>query len=96
VPVELSRREVFSISVARKLLERSEGTPLELDMGSVLTKIKHTTGFALLIKTPGATRRFSPGEGETIAILDKNGKETWSVKIPTLRCGLFALFVVER
>src|SRR3974390_2969402 len=34
-PVELTRREVFSFSVARKLLERFEGTPLELDMGSV-------------------------------------------------------------
>jgi predicted DNA-binding transcriptional regulator YafY len=38
-PVELTRREVFSFSIARKLLERFEGTPLELDMRSVLAKI---------------------------------------------------------
>ena len=30
-PVQLTRREVFSLSIARKLLERFEGTPLELD-----------------------------------------------------------------
>jgi proteasome accessory factor B len=38
-PVQLTRREVFSFSIARKLLERFEGTPLELDMRSVLAKI---------------------------------------------------------
>ncbi len=38
-PVELTRREVFSFSVARKLLEGFEGTPLELDMRSVMDKI---------------------------------------------------------
>jgi len=31
--------KVFSFSIARKLLERFEGTPLELDMRSVLAKI---------------------------------------------------------
>jgi hypothetical protein len=35
-PVELTEREVFSFSIARKLLEGFEGTPLELDMRSVL------------------------------------------------------------
>src|SRR3974377_404275 len=38
-PVQLTRREVFTFSIARRLLERFEGTPLELDMRSVLTKI---------------------------------------------------------
>jgi predicted DNA-binding transcriptional regulator YafY len=38
-PVELTGREVFSFSIARKLLERFEGRPLELDMRSVLAKI---------------------------------------------------------
>src|ERR1035441_7068291 len=37
-PVQLTRREVFSFSIARKLLERLDGTPLELDMHSVLAK----------------------------------------------------------
>jgi hypothetical protein len=36
----------------------------------------------LLIKTPGAKRSFVPGEGETITITDKNGKELWSFKNP--------------
>ena len=38
-PVELTRQEVFTFSIARKLLERFEGTPLEMDMRSVLAKI---------------------------------------------------------
>ena len=38
-PIQLSRREIFSFSIARKLLERFEGTPLEMDMRSVLAKI---------------------------------------------------------
>ena len=41
-----------------------------------------TKGFALLIKAPGAVRRFVPLEGETISILDKDGKELWSLKLP--------------
>ena len=35
----LSRREIFGFAIARKLLERFEGTPLEMDMKSVLGKI---------------------------------------------------------
>jgi predicted DNA-binding transcriptional regulator YafY len=38
-PVRLTRREVFSFSIARKLLERFEGTPLDMDLRSVLAKI---------------------------------------------------------
>jgi hypothetical protein len=41
-----------------------------------------TKGFAILIKAPGATRRFVPREGETITITDKDGKELWSLKVP--------------
>ena len=35
-PVNLSRREVFSFSLARKMLHSFEGTPLEMDMRSTL------------------------------------------------------------
>jgi hypothetical protein len=35
-----------------------------------------------LIKAPGATRHFVRGEGETITITDKSGKELWSFKNP--------------
>jgi proteasome accessory factor B len=38
-PVRLSRREAFSFALARKLLAHYEGTPLHLDMRSVLDKI---------------------------------------------------------
>ena len=35
-PVSISRREAFSFGLARKLLAHYEGTPLHLDMRSVL------------------------------------------------------------
>jgi proteasome accessory factor B len=38
-PVRISRREAFSFGLARKLLASYEGTPLHLDMRSVLDKI---------------------------------------------------------
>ncbi len=38
-PVTISRREVLSFSLARKLLAHYESTPLHLDMRSVLDKI---------------------------------------------------------
>jgi hypothetical protein len=39
-------------------------------------------GFAILITAPGATKQFIRGEGETITITDKTGKELWSFKNP--------------
>jgi hypothetical protein len=41
-----------------------------------------TKGLALLIKAPSIARTFIPTEGETIKLLDKNGKEVWSIKVP--------------
>ena len=38
-PVKISRKEAFSFGLARKLLTHYEGTPLHLDMRSVLDKI---------------------------------------------------------
>jgi len=38
-PVSISRDEVFAFTVARKLLDSFRGTPLEMDMTSVLGKI---------------------------------------------------------
>ena len=38
-PVRISRKEAFSFALARKLLAHYEGTPLHLDMRSVLNKI---------------------------------------------------------
>jgi hypothetical protein len=47
------------------------------------TEQSATKGFALLISAPRAERHFVPLEGETIRILDKDGKELWSLKLPT-------------
>ncbi len=38
-PVQVSRKEVFAFSIAKKLIERFKGTPLDMDMQSVLKKI---------------------------------------------------------
>ena len=38
-PVRLSRKEAFSFALVRKLLAVFEGTPLDMDMRSVLAKI---------------------------------------------------------
>jgi hypothetical protein len=37
--MNLSRREVFSFSLARKMLHAFEGTPLEMDRRSTLDKL---------------------------------------------------------
>jgi hypothetical protein len=49
---------------------------------SATTTESHTRGLALLIKAPRIARSFTSGEGETITILDKNGKEVWSIEVP--------------
>ena len=41
-----------------------------------------TQGFAILIKAPNVVRRFVPKEGETITILDQDGKGLWTFKNP--------------
>jgi proteasome accessory factor B len=38
-PIQLSRMEVFAFSIAAKLLANFRGTPLEMDMRSVLAKV---------------------------------------------------------
>jgi predicted DNA-binding transcriptional regulator YafY len=58
-PVELTRREVFSFSVARKLLERFEGTPLEMDMRSVLAKIGDSLRGTVSLDVESLTDQFT-------------------------------------
>src|SRR3974377_1164587 len=58
-PVELTQREVFSFSVARKLLEGFEGTPLELDMRSVLGKIAESLQGTVSVELEGLTDQFT-------------------------------------
>jgi len=58
-PVELTRREVFSFSIARKLLERFEGTPLEMDMRSVLAKIAESLQGTVSLDVESLTEQFT-------------------------------------
>ena len=58
-PVELTRREVFSFSIARRLLEGFEGTPLELDMRSVLGKIAESLQGTVSVELESLTDQFT-------------------------------------
>jgi predicted DNA-binding transcriptional regulator YafY len=58
-PVQLTRGEVFSFSIARKLLERFEGTPLELDMRSVLGKIADSLRGTVSLDVESLTDQFT-------------------------------------
>jgi len=58
-PVELTRREVFSFSVARKLLEGFEGTPLEMDMRSVMGKIAESLQGTVSVELESLTDQFT-------------------------------------
>jgi hypothetical protein len=57
--VQFTRREVFSFSIARKLLERFEGTPLEMDMRSVLGKIADSLEGAVSLDVESLTEQFT-------------------------------------
>ena len=58
-PVELTRREVFSFSIARKLLDRFVGTPLEMDMRSVLAKIADSLQGTVSLDVESLTDQFT-------------------------------------
>lgn len=58
-PVRLTQREVFSFSIARKLLERFAGTPLEMDMRSVLTKIGNSLQGSVALDVESLTDQFT-------------------------------------
>ena len=58
-PVQLTRREVFSFSIARKLLEGFEGTPLELDLRSVLAKIAEGLEGTVSLNVESLTDQFT-------------------------------------
>ena len=58
-PVQLTRCEVFSFSIARKLLQRFEGTPLELDMRSVLAKIADSLRGTVSLDVESLTDQFT-------------------------------------
>jgi predicted DNA-binding transcriptional regulator YafY len=58
-PVQLTRREVFSFSIARKMPERFEGTPLEMDMRSVMGKIADSLEGTISLDVESLTDQFT-------------------------------------
>ena len=58
-PVRLSRKEVFSFSIARKLLGAFEGTPLEMDIRSTLSKIEESLEGSVSLDIEGLTENLS-------------------------------------
>jgi predicted DNA-binding transcriptional regulator YafY len=68
-PVELSSQEVFSFAVARKLLAAFRGTPLEVDMRSVLAKIAGALDGNVTVDLEALTERFTV-IGDDYAVLD--------------------------
>ncbi|MCE9616019.1 MAG: WYL domain-containing protein [Lentisphaerae bacterium] len=68
-PVELSREEVFSFAVARKLLAAFRGTPMEVDMRSVLSKIAGALDGNVTVDLDALTERFTV-VGDDYAVQD--------------------------
>ncbi|MEK7992994.1 MAG: HTH domain-containing protein, partial [Planctomycetota bacterium] len=58
-PVELSSKEVFAFEIARKLLERFQGTALDLDMRSVLNKIAKSLEGTVTVDIGSLTEHFT-------------------------------------
>lgn len=58
-PLQVSRTEVFAFSIARKLLDRFKGTPLEMDMRSVLRKIGDSLEGNMTLDAGGLTDHFT-------------------------------------
>jgi predicted DNA-binding transcriptional regulator YafY len=58
-PVRLSRKEVFGLSIARKLLGAFEGTPLKMDMRSTLSKIEESLEGSVSLYIEGLTENLS-------------------------------------
>lgn len=58
-PIQLTRSEVFSFSIARKLLAHFEGTPLELDLRSVMRKIGESLEGTVSLDVEALTEHFS-------------------------------------
>jgi predicted DNA-binding transcriptional regulator YafY len=58
-PMSISRDEVFAFTVARKLLDAFRGTPLEMDMTSVLGKIADSMDGKVMLDLDSLTDRFT-------------------------------------
>lgn len=58
-PVELSTKEIFAFSIARKLMEGFRGTPLEMDMQSVLRKMEESMEGKITVEPGTLTEHFT-------------------------------------
>ena len=67
-PVNLSRREVFSFSLARKILYAFEGTPLEMDMRSTLDKIAGSLEGTFAVSLDALTEHMSVQAEDRVVI----------------------------
>ena len=67
-PVNLSRREVFSFSLARKMLHSFEGTPLEMDMRSTLDKIAGSLEGTFAVSLDALTEHMSVQAEDRVVI----------------------------
>ena len=67
-PVNLSRREVFSFSLARKMLHAFEGTPLEMDMRSTLDKIAASLEGTFAVSLDALTEHMSVQTEDRVVI----------------------------
>jgi len=66
--VNLSRREIFSFSLARKMLHGVEGTPLEMDMRSTLDKIAGSLEGAFAVSLDALTEHMSVQAEDRVVI----------------------------
>ena len=66
--MNLSRREVFSFSLARKMLHAFEGTPLEMDMRSTLDKIAASLEGTFAVSLDALTEHMSVQTEDRVVI----------------------------
>ena len=66
--MNLSRREVFSFSLARKMLNAFEGTPLEMDMRSTLDKIAASLEGTFAVSLDALTEHMSVQAEDRVVI----------------------------
>ena len=74
-PIQLTRRELFSFSIARKLLRRFEGTPLALDMKSVFEKVSEALEGSISLDVESLTEEFSVLSEDSARVDPKNWEQ---------------------
>jgi len=81
--VELSRREVFSLCIARKLLGAFRGTPLAADMAAAMGKIARSLEGKLTIASTELAGRFAVVSDDYVVV----DPEVWSATAAAVDAG---------